>query len=89
MGIDLVGTVAVNSNPYNFCQVPHWIQKCALARCNSFHRYAPMGPEDSIAVGTVIEAGEDIEVRLMADQASSNEDVGITHLKMTLRHDQT
>eukprot|EP00750_Incisomonas_marina_P025978 INCI583.1.p1 GENE.INCI583.1~~INCI583.1.p1 ORF type:complete len:1394 (+),score=246.06 INCI583.1:490-4182(+) len=73
---------------------PLWMGKniyCNSGNSGSWEStwYAPMGPEDSIAVGTVIEAGEDIEVRLMADQASSNEDVGITHLKMTLRHDQT
>lgn len=48
-----------------------------------------MGPAEPIAVGALVEAGEDIEVRLMSDQASSNEDVGITHLKMSLHSDQT
>lgn len=48
-----------------------------------------MGPEDPITVATTISEGDAIEVRAMADQASSNEDVGITSLKMTLKAKQT
>ena len=48
-----------------------------------------MGPEDPVTVATTISEGDAIEVRAMADQASSNEDVGITSLKMTLKTKQT
>ena len=64
--------------------------------CNSMNSgdweetwYAPMGPANPITVGTQISEGDDIEVRIMADQASSNEDAGITSLKLTLETKQT
>ena len=46
--------------------------------------YEPMGPATPYVFGTTIQEGDAIEVRAMADQAASNEDVGITSLKMTL-----
>ena len=51
--------------------------------------YAPMGPTDPFIIGTQIAEGDLLEVRAMADQGASNEDVGINSLKMTLRKEQT
>ena len=51
--------------------------------------YAAMGPEDPVTVGATISEGDTIQVRLMADQESSNEDVGVSSLKITLQSEQT
>jgi hypothetical protein len=50
--------------------------------------YATMKP-DVMKVATSIAEGDAIEVRAMADQASDNEDVGITQLKLSLNTEQT
>ena len=51
--------------------------------------YPDMGPSDTVVLGASLSEGDEIEVRLMADQASSNEDVAITSLRMTVNASQT
>lgn len=48
-----------------------------------------MGPSEPVVVGATLTAGDLIEVRAMADQGSSNEDVGITSLMITVNTSQT